>query len=43
MVHKWFGSTILELGGNNACIVCEDSDIKMALNAIFFSCIGTCG
>lgn len=22
VVHKWFGKTILELGGNNALIVC---------------------
>jgi acyl-CoA reductase-like NAD-dependent aldehyde dehydrogenase len=26
-----FGKTILELGGNNACIVLPDADIQMAL------------
>lgn len=42
-VHKRFGKTILELGGNNAMIICEDADVKMALNAAFFSAVGTCG
>ena len=42
-VHKRFGKTILELGGNNAMIICEDADLKMAINAAFFSAVGTCG
>ena len=42
-VSKRFGRTILELGGNNACIVCEDADVDMAMKAIFFGAVGTCG
>lgn len=42
-VHKRFGSTILELGGNNAVIVCEDGNLDMALKAVVFAAIGTCG
>ena len=42
-VSKRFGSTILELGGNNACVVCEDADVDMAIKAIFFGAVGTCG
>jgi len=42
-VHKRFGKTILELGGNNAVIVCEDADLDMALKAIVFAAVGTCG
>lgn len=42
-VHKRFGRTILELGGNNACIVMEDADIELVLKAVFFSAIGTAG
>jgi aldehyde dehydrogenase (NAD+) len=29
-VHRRFGKTILELGGNNATIVMPDSDIELA-------------
>lgn len=43
IVHKRFGSTILELGGNNATLVCEDGDVDMALKAVVFAAIGTCG
>ena len=42
-VHKRFGRTILELGGNNAMIVCKDADFDLALRATVFSAIGTCG
>lgn len=42
-VSKRFGKTILELGGNNALIICEDADTKMAIEAAFFSAVGTCG
>jgi aldehyde dehydrogenase family 7 protein A1 len=42
-VHKRFGKTILELGGNNAIIVCDDADLEMALKAIVFAAVGTCG
>lgn len=43
IVSKRFGKTILELGGNNAVLVCEDADIDMALKAIVFAAVGTCG
>ena len=42
-VHKRFGKTILELGGNNACILCADADLELALKAIIFSAVGTSG
>lgn len=29
-VHARFGKTILELGGNNAAIICEDADLELA-------------
>ena len=38
-----FGSTILELGGNNAVIVLEDADLEMAARAIMFGGVGTAG
>jgi aldehyde dehydrogenase family 7 protein A1 len=42
-VHKRFGSTILELGGNNAVVVCDDGNLDMALKAVVFAAIGTAG
>lgn len=42
-VHKRFGRTILELGGNNAVIVCEDADLDLALKACTFAAVGTAG
>jgi aldehyde dehydrogenase (NAD+) len=38
-----FGSTILELGGNNAIIVTEDANLDMAVPAILFGAVGTAG
>ncbi len=38
-----FGRSILELGGNNAGIVCPSADLDMALRAIAFGAIGTAG
>ena len=38
-----FGSTILELGGNNAIIVTPHADLKMAVPAIAFGAVGTAG
>ena len=38
-----FGRSILELGGNNAMIVTPSADLEMALRAIVFSAVGTCG
>jgi aldehyde dehydrogenase (NAD+) len=38
-----FARAILELGGNNAAIVCPSADLELALRAIAFSAIGTAG
>jgi aldehyde dehydrogenase (NAD+) len=38
-----FARAILELGGNNAAIVCPSADVELALRAIAFSAIGTAG
>ncbi|MEI4487593.1 aldehyde dehydrogenase family protein [Frigidibacter sp. MR17.14] len=38
-----FGRTILELGGNNAGIVCPSADLDMALRAVAFGAMGTAG
>lgn len=43
VVAKRFGKTILELGGNNAMIVMDDADLKLALRATLFSAVGTAG
>jgi aldehyde dehydrogenase (NAD+) len=42
-VSKRLGSTILELGGNNAIIVTENADLEMAVPAIVFGAVGTSG
>jgi aldehyde dehydrogenase (NAD+) len=42
-VAKRLGSTILELGGNNAIIVEPDADMNMALTAVAFGAMGTTG
>ena len=33
----------MELGGNNAMIVTPSADMKLTLQAIMFSAVGTCG
>ncbi len=38
-----FGRSLLELGGNNAGIVCASADLDLALRAISFSAMGTAG
>ncbi len=38
-----FGRALLELGGNNAAIVCPSADLDLALRAIAFSAMGTAG
>jgi aldehyde dehydrogenase (NAD+) len=38
-----FGRSILELGGNNAAIVCPSADLDLALRAIAFAAMGTAG
>lgn len=43
VVHGRFGKTILELGGNNACLVMDDANLDNVLPNIFFGAVGTCG
>jgi aldehyde dehydrogenase (NAD+) len=38
-----FGKSILELGGNNAMIVCPSAKLEMAERAILFAAVGTAG
>nr|NUR37117.1 aldehyde dehydrogenase family protein [Sphingomonas sp.] len=42
-VAKRFGRVLLELGGNNAMIVCPSADLELAARAILFSAAGTAG
>jgi acyl-CoA reductase-like NAD-dependent aldehyde dehydrogenase len=42
-VHRRFGRTILELGGNNAIVIMDDADLDLALKASTFGAIGTAG
>jgi len=37
------GKYLLELGGNNAIIITEFADLEMALRAVVFGAVGTCG
>ena len=38
-----FGRALLELGGNNAAIVCPSADQELALRAVAFAAMGTAG
>lgn len=38
-----FGKSLLELGGNNGTIIMNDADLDLALRAVLFSAVGTCG
>lgn len=42
-VNERFGKCLLELSGNNAIIVMDDADIKLAVRSIFFAAVGTAG
>jgi aldehyde dehydrogenase (NAD+) len=42
-VHGRLGRSIMELGGNNALIVCPSADLEMATQSIFFGAVGTTG
>jgi len=42
-VAQRMGRSLLELGGNNAIIVDESADLKLAIPAIVFGAVGTCG
>jgi aldehyde dehydrogenase (NAD+) len=43
LIGERLGKSILELGGNNAIIVTPAADQEMALRAIVFGAVGTCG
>ncbi len=38
-----FGRTILELGGNNAVIISDKANLDLAMRAVTFAAVGTCG
>ncbi|MDP1698018.1 MAG: aldehyde dehydrogenase family protein [Xanthomonadaceae bacterium] len=42
-VAQRFGRSLLELGGNNAVILDESADLKLAIPAIVFGAVGTAG
>lgn len=42
-VGQRLGRPLLELGGNNAAIVTPSADMELAVRAIVFSAVGTCG
>jgi len=42
-VAQRFGRALLELGGNNAMIVCPSADLELAERAILFAAAGTAG
>jgi len=43
VVSGRFGKTILELGGNNAIIITQEADLKIAIPAVVFGAVGTAG
>lgn len=43
VVGQRLGKSILELGGNNAIILTENADLKLAAPGIVFGAVGTCG
>lgn len=42
-VGSRLGRSLLELGGNNAMIVTPTADLELAVRAIVFAAVGTCG
>lgn len=42
-VAKRLGRSLLELGGNNAIILTENANLELAIPAIVFGAVGTCG
>jgi aldehyde dehydrogenase (NAD+) len=42
-VAQRYGRSLLELGGNNAIIICEDADLSLAVRAVTFGALGTAG
>lgn len=43
VVAARLGKTILELGGNNALIITPYADLDLAMTALVFGAVGTCG
>jgi aldehyde dehydrogenase (NAD+) len=43
LLAQRFAKSLLELGGNNAAIVCPSADLELAVRAIAFSAMGTAG
>ena len=43
VVAARLGKTILELGGNNALIITPNADLNLAMTAVVFGAVGTCG
>lgn len=43
VVGARLGKCILELGGNNAIIVCDDADLDLVVPAVCFGAVGTAG
>src|SRR5690606_6122427 len=37
------GKSLLELGGNNAVIITPEADMEIAIRAVVFGAVGTCG
>ncbi|TAH26629.1 MAG: aldehyde dehydrogenase family protein [Cytophagales bacterium] len=42
-VAQRLGKSILELGGNNAVIITPSANIQLAIRAVVFGAVGTCG
>nr|XP_004235550.1 aldehyde dehydrogenase family 7 member B4 [Solanum lycopersicum]XP_010318473.1 aldehyde dehydrogenase family 7 member B4 [Solanum lycopersicum] len=42
-VSQRFGKCLLELSGNNAIIIMDDADIKLAVRSVLFAAVGTAG
>jgi aldehyde dehydrogenase (NAD+) len=42
-VAQRYGNSLLELGGNNAIVICEDADLGLAVRAVTFGALGTAG
>jgi aldehyde dehydrogenase (NAD+) len=43
LIGERLGKAILELGGNNAIIITPGADLNLALRAVVFGAVGTCG
>ena len=43
VVGARLGRSLLELGGNNACILTPDANLDLAIRGVVFSAVGTCG